>query len=655
MVRRNRHVRSELQLALHKSEIERLKSIVSKITDGRQLVITPSDPGAGGPTTPGVEAAAHVLYGSKHSRALRVTDNGGIDIAFEQGQIWVGGTFFSIVAGTLTLTDNATNYVFVNNVGAVADNTTGFPTDSAPLALVTTVAADITALADRRAYLSAGAFGGGAVLGNPLIIGIDDTTHGEAWLYGDGAASTAGGALRMYLAADHDGTFHWWELDVFEDDLRFFSSDNVVVNIMKAAGQLQLPISGSGAGLLLGGDALLYRIAADVLSTPDSLRVGGYLNVGSESAPSDTTAGDLTFIRAFGGAQTISIWQARDVDGGDDTGLLIEAIDTPVGHSFLAGAVIRGRARPEANTAIQTAGLFFNAIHDSGAFDLTNTTGGLVGIQGEALQNVGSSIVARAVGLRAGISAEAGTITEAAALEARLGSAGADAGDIGTEYGLDVVRGSVATGGVATTIGVNIRDIGGGDVITAVGLDIAVPTGAGTNIAFRMTGQALLTTLGSSGGLQIGSTVIYENAANILYIEPDTDNYLVAYRAAIGDMGASDFAGFSHLDKRAITTYALLQQSTGATFVNAASSQALSLRINNSNEVVITAGNCQITDALEIDGPLNHDGSTVGFYGTVPATLQDITGARDDPEAALANLLTALAVIGLITDSTTAS
>lgn len=33
----------------------------------------------------------------------------------------------------------------------------------------------------------------------------------------------------------------------------------------------------------------------------------------------------------------------------------------------------------------------------------------------------------------------------------------------------------------------------------------------------------------------------------------------------------------------------------------------------------------------------------------------EITGARDDPEAALADLLTALATLGLITDSTTAS
>ena len=32
-----------------------------------------------------------------------------------------------------------------------------------------------------------------------------------------------------------------------------------------------------------------------------------------------------------------------------------------------------------------------------------------------------------------------------------------------------------------------------------------------------------------------------------------------------------------------------------------------------------------------------------------------VTGERDDPETALANLLTALATLGLVTDSTTAS
>jgi hypothetical protein len=43
----------------------------------------------------------------------------------------------------------------------------------------------------------------------------------------------------------------------------------------------------------------------------------------------------------------------------------------------------------------------------------------------------------------------------------------------------------------------------------------------------------------------------------------------------------------------------------------------------------------------------------IGFFGS-STTQQSVTGARNDPELALKNLLTALAAYGLITDSTTA-
>lgn len=55
---------------------------------------------------------------------------------------------------------------------------------------------------------------------------------------------------------------------------------------------------------------------------------------------------------------------------------------------------------------------------------------------------------------------------------------------------------------------------------------------------------------------------------------------------------------------------------------------------------------------LELDGDLNHDGTNIGFYGTAPAAKQTVTGSRL-ASPALASLLTALATIGLITDSTT--
>ncbi|KKN83862.1 hypothetical protein LCGC14_0295150 [marine sediment metagenome] len=68
-----------------------------------------------------------------------------------------------------------------------------------------------------------------------------------------------------------------------------------------------------------------------------------------------------------------------------------------------------------------------------------------------------------------------------------------------------------------------------------------------------------------------------------------------------------------------------------------------------------TAKKLTVFGEVEIDGALNHDGSTVGFYGTAPIAKPAVTGARDNPEGALADLLTELANLGLITDSSTAS
>lgn len=46
---------------------------------------------------------------------------------------------------------------------------------------------------------------------------------------------------------------------------------------------------------------------------------------------------------------------------------------------------------------------------------------------------------------------------------------------------------------------------------------------------------------------------------------------------------------------------------------------------------------------------------TLGFYGATGVVKPTVTGARDETEGALANLLAALANLGIITNSTTAS
>ena len=68
---------------------------------------------------------------------------------------------------------------------------------------------------------------------------------------------------------------------------------------------------------------------------------------------------------------------------------------------------------------------------------------------------------------------------------------------------------------------------------------------------------------------------------------------------------------------------------------------------------LLTSGVDVAVGNLQVTGGLDHDGSTIGFYGTAPATKQTVTGSRGG-NAALNSLCTALAAIGLITNSTSA-
>ena len=200
-MRRQPLARPENILALATAEIERIKALLVRITDGRDLIITGGS--SADDTTPVVEAGAHTLYGVKHTRAFRVTDGGGLDVDFEQGQIWMGGTFYSVAASSLTLADNDISYVFVDNSGAVADNTTGFPGDCWPVAVVTTVAGDITALADRRSYAAQGVWDGSMDADEILLPRVTGSTYddvedantlfGSAGWFSGGVISDAGG------------------------------------------------------------------------------------------------------------------------------------------------------------------------------------------------------------------------------------------------------------------------------------------------------------------------------------------------------------------------------------------------------------------------------------------------------------------------------
>jgi len=68
-------------------------------------------------------------------------------------------------------------------------------------------------------------------------------------------------------------------------------------------------------------------------------------------------------------------------------------------------------------------------------------------------------------------------------------------------------------------------------------------------------------------------------------------------------------------------------------------------------DLVLSAYDTAAREGLRIRGA--GSAAALGFFGVAPATRPDVTGSRGG-NAALASLLTALATLGLITDSSSA-
>jgi len=327
-MRRALNLQPQNQLALALAEIDRLKAIMTRITDGREITFIPGDdPGAG--NIPPVEVSEHVLYGGKHTRAFQVTAAAGISlvVTIQQGQAWIGGTFFAPAELTLLMTDATTNFVFVNAAGAVATNVVSFPEDSIPLAEVVTAGGDITAVNDRRSYLLPGASAGGSphdadqiidddgdtrveveqavdediirltVAGNETLL-VDSTGLGQIGGSATLALQMAGANPRLLMDAN--------DILAYDRaaDLWTFSINNVLQLSISAAGQVSIPTTGELAGILLGGDVQLFRAAADVLALAagDNLHLlQGYIQLEDMAAPAIPAFGDMRFFARVAG------------------------------------------------------------------------------------------------------------------------------------------------------------------------------------------------------------------------------------------------------------------------------------------------------------------------------------------------------------------
>lgn len=114
-----------------------------------------------------------------------VVDAGGLNITVTAGRIRSGNTVTDKNNQAIALTDNATNFVEITTVGVASANTSAFTSGSIPIAQVVTASADISSIADKRAWVNSDA-GGGSVI-RYLQIRVTDSQANNA------IATTIGG------------------------------------------------------------------------------------------------------------------------------------------------------------------------------------------------------------------------------------------------------------------------------------------------------------------------------------------------------------------------------------------------------------------------------------------------------------------------------
>ena len=105
-----------------------------------------------------------LLTATRRTNDLRVYDEGGLDVGIKAGSFLNNVNDKVSYAGSSgnTLTDNATNYLYLDSAGLLVINTTGFPATTVVhvrLATVVTAAGDLVSIADERGVHFLKAFG----------------------------------------------------------------------------------------------------------------------------------------------------------------------------------------------------------------------------------------------------------------------------------------------------------------------------------------------------------------------------------------------------------------------------------------------------------------------------------------------------------------
>jgi microcystin-dependent protein len=127
---------------------------------------------------------------------LKVTHNTGLSFSYGGGIVLVAGTLVSISPGNITVANNATRFIYVDNTGDVVSGST-LPNECFPLAIVTTSGGTISgSIQDLRDKIIDRVVASSAPTSSSFLPGMGMEYHGttlpSGWLWQDGSGySTA--------------------------------------------------------------------------------------------------------------------------------------------------------------------------------------------------------------------------------------------------------------------------------------------------------------------------------------------------------------------------------------------------------------------------------------------------------------------------------
>lgn len=142
---------------------------------------------AGNMAATDVEAALAEIY-SDHSSTRTLAEifdentvtTTGLTWGYNGGNIRVDNVVTTVTASTILLTNNATNYVEIQQDGTVAKNTTGFTSGRIPIRTIVTASGEQTTSTDSRAWFAqvAASSVSTSIINADLVAGVFTFNHG---------------------------------------------------------------------------------------------------------------------------------------------------------------------------------------------------------------------------------------------------------------------------------------------------------------------------------------------------------------------------------------------------------------------------------------------------------------------------------------------